>query len=174
MANESPGQTRRTWLGYAVVATADKLVIRPPIASFGVVGLFLLLSVLLPWIMVEAGLLDRALLTQFSLMLAGGITFFAILLCRWWTLDRTTDSVRYFPWRLCALTAIRGVRIVERRVGKLHLGRTYTVDLDLEGGARVRFAGSFHLRLGTPQALALATLIGEWLNVPVTEEHLSP
>src|SRR5438094_10058808 len=115
MPDESPGQTKRTWLGYAVVATADTLVIRPPIAAFGVVGLFLLLSVLLPWIMVEVGLLDRGLLTQFSLMLAGGITFFAILLCRWWALDRTTDSVRYFPWRLCALTALRGVGRVARR-----------------------------------------------------------
>ncbi|MGE5195104.1 MAG: hypothetical protein ACM3U2_21630 [Deltaproteobacteria bacterium] len=31
-ANESTGRTKRTWLGCAVVATADNLVIRPPIA----------------------------------------------------------------------------------------------------------------------------------------------
>jgi len=174
MANESPGRTKRTWLGHAVVATADNLVIRPPIAFFGVVGLFLLASVLLPWSMVEMGLLDRELLTQISLMMAGGISFFTVLLCRWWTLDRTTDSVRYFPWRLCAVTAIRGVRIVERRVGKRNLERAWTVELELEGGAQVRFAGFAYSRLGTPQALALATIIGEWLNVPVTEERLSP
>src|SRR5204862_2344365 len=116
--------------------------------------------------------LDRGLLTQFSLMLAGGITFFAILLCRWWALDRTTDSVRYFPWRLCGLTAIRGVRVVERRVGKRNLGRAWTVELELEGGAQVRFAGFAYSRLGTPEALALTTIVGEWLKVPVTERKL--
>src|SRR5262249_3538833 len=139
-----------------------------------VIGLFLVLSMLLPWIMVEVGLLDRALLTPASAMLAAGLVFFVALLSRWWTLDRKTDSVRYFPWRLCALTAIRGVRLVERRGGKLRTERTYTVDLDLEGGARVRFAGFSYSRLGSPQALALATILGEWLNVPVTEENLSP
>src|SRR5258708_35824421 len=86
MPDGSPGHTKRAWLGYAVVATADKLVIRPPIASVGVVVLFLLLSVLLPWSMVAIGLLDRGFLTPFSLMLVGGITFFMILLCRWRTL----------------------------------------------------------------------------------------
>jgi len=174
MANESPGPTRRTWLDYSVLTTADRLVIRPPLACLGVAGLFLLLSVLLPWIMVELGLLDRAILAQISAMLAAGILFFMVLLCRWWTLDRTTNAVRYFPWRLCALTAIQGVRIVERRVGKRLLEITYTVDLDLEGGAQVRFAGFAYWRLGTPQARALATIIGQWLNVPVKEEHLSP
>ncbi|MGE5195105.1 MAG: hypothetical protein ACM3U2_21635 [Deltaproteobacteria bacterium] len=129
---------------------------------------------LLPWAMVDAGLLDRALVTPISLMMAGGIMFFAILLGRWWTLDRTTDSVRYFPWRLCALTAIRGVRVLERRVGKRNLERAWTVELELDGGTQVRFAGFAYWRLGTPQALALATIIGEWLNVPVTEEKLSP
>jgi hypothetical protein len=174
MANESPRPTTQTWLGCTVVATADRLVIRPPFVYYGVAGLFLLLSVLLCWIMVEVGLLDRGLLTQVSSMGAAGILFFASLLGRWWTLDRTTDSVRYFPWRLCALTAIRGVRIVERRVGKLRLERAWTVDLDLEGGAQVRFAGFFYFRLGTPQALALAAIIGEWLNVLVTQENLIP
>ena len=82
--------------------------------------------------------------------------------------------MRYFPWRLCALTAIRGVRVVERRVGKRNLERTYTVDLDLEGGAQVRFAGFSYSRLGDPEALALATMIGEWLHVPVAEKKLSP
>lgn len=173
MANASPGLTKRTWLGHTVVATADRLVIRPPIAYYVVAGLFLLLSVLLPWIMAEVGLLDRGIVTPVSWMWAAGTMFFVTLLGRSWTLDRTTDSVRYFPWWICTLTAIRGVRIVERRVGKLRLGRAYTVDLDLEGGAQVRFAGSMHLRLGTPQALALATIVGEWLNVPVTENHLS-
>jgi hypothetical protein len=174
MANEPPGPTKRTFLDYTVAATADRLVIRPPIGCYVVTGLFLLLSVLLPWVMVEAGLLDRALLTQVLASGAAGIVFFTALWCRWWTLDRKADSVRYFPWRICALTAIRGVRVVERRVGKRNLEIAYTVDLDLEGGARVRFAGSFHERLGTPQARALARIIGEWLNVPVTEEHLSP
>ncbi len=174
MANESSGPTKRTWLGCTVVATADRLVIRPPIAYYVVAGLLLLLSVLLLRIMAELGLLDRAILTPVSLMMAAGILFFVTLLGRWWALDRTTDSVRYFPWRLCALTAIRGVRIVERRIGKLHLSRTYTVDLDLEAGAQVRFAGFSYLRLGTPQAQALATMVGEWLKVQVTEEHLSP
>jgi hypothetical protein len=172
--NESTRHTQRAWLGYAVVATADNLVIRPPIASVGVVGLFLLLSVLLPWSLVAMGLLDRRLLSQFSLMMGGGITFFVILLCRWRTLDRTTDSVRYFPWRLCALTAIRGVRAVERRVGKRNLERAWAVELELEGATQVRFAGFAYWRLGTPQALALATIVGEWLNVPVTEEKLNP
>jgi hypothetical protein len=156
-----------------IVASADRLVIRPPSAYYVVGGLFLLLSVLLPWIMVELGLLDRGILMPVSLMLAAGILFFVTLLGRWWTLDRSTNSVRYFPWRLCMLTAIRGVRVVERRTGKLHLGRTYTVDLDLESGTLVRFAGFSYFKLGTPQALALATIIGEWLKVPVTEEHLS-
>jgi hypothetical protein len=174
MANEPPRPTKRTWLDYAVVATADRLVIRPPIGSYGVIGLFLVLSMLLPWIMVEVGLLDRALLTPASAMLAAGLVFFVALLSRWWTLDRKTDLVRYFPWRLCAPTAIRGVRVVERRVGKLRLERTYAVDLDLEGGAQVRFAGFSYSRLGSPQALALATILGEWLNVPVTQENLSP
>ncbi len=174
MTDDSPRLTNRTFLDCAVVATTDRLVIRPPIKYYAVAGLFLLLSVLLPWVMVEAGLLDRALLALLSSMLAAGIVLFTALLGRWWTLDRTADSVRYFPRRLCAVTAIRGVRVVERRVGKLRLGRAYTVDLDLEGGAQVRFAGSFHLRLGTPQALALATMIGEWLNVPVTQENLNP
>jgi hypothetical protein len=173
-ANDHPRPTDRTWLGYAVVATADRLVIRAPLGSYGVVALFLLLSLLLPWGMVAVGLLDRALLTPATLMLAAGLVFFVALLGRWWTLDRTTDSVRYFPWWLCALTTIRGVRVVERRVGKLNLGRTYTVDLDLQGGAQVRFAGFSYSRLGTPQALALATILGEWLNVPVTQENLSP
>jgi hypothetical protein len=45
--------------------------------------------------------------------------------------------------------------------------------LDLESGAQVRFAGFSYERLGTPQALALATIIGEWLNAPVTQENLS-
>jgi hypothetical protein len=174
MANESPGPTKHTFLDCTVVATDDRLVIRPPIGYYVVAGLFLLLSVLLTRIMVEVGWLDRGLLTPCSLMGAAGVVFFASLLGRWWTLDRTTDSVRYFPWRLCAVTAIRGVRVVERRVGKRRLERAWTVDLDLEGGAQVRFAGFFYARLGTPQALALATMIGEWLNVPVTEEKLSP
>jgi hypothetical protein len=174
MANESPRQTNRTFLDCAVVATADRLVIRPPLGYYGVAGLFLLLSVLLPWIMVELGLLDRALLTPCSAMAATGVVFFASLLGRWWTLDRAADSVRYVPRRLCALTAIRGVRVVERRVGKLRLGRAWTVELALEGGAEVRFAGFGYAWLGAPQALALAAIIGEWLNVPVAEEPLSP
>jgi hypothetical protein len=134
MANEPLRLRNRTFLDCTVVANADRLVIRPPIGYYGVAGLFLLLAGLLPWIMVEVGLLDRALPMPLSVMGAAGILFFTILLGRWWTLDRTTDSVRYFPWRLCALTAVRGVRVVERRVGKLHLGRAYTVDLDVEGG----------------------------------------
>jgi hypothetical protein len=107
-------------------------------------------------------------------MLATGVLFFVILLGRWWTLDRTADSVRYFPWRLCAVSAIRGVRVVERRIGKLNLGRAYTVDLDLAGGSTVRFAGFSYARLGAAEALNLATIIAEWLNVPVTQESLSP
>lgn len=174
MANESPGMTDRTFLDCAVVATADRLVIRPPVACYVVSGLFLLFSALLPWAMAEAGLLDRALRTQCSSMAAAGVAFFTTLWGRWWTLDRTTDSVRYFPRRLCALTAVRGVRVVERRVGKRLQERAWTVELDLEGGAQVRFAGFSYSRLGTPQARDLAAILGEWLNVPVTEEPLSP
>ena len=57
---------------------------------------------------------------------------------------------------------------------RIFIGIAYTVDLDLEGGDRVRFAGFSYARLGTPEALALATTIGEWLSVPVTEENLRP
>src|SRR5262245_23494383 len=174
MVNESAGPTKRTWLGCTVMATADRLVIRMPIGHYGIVGLFVLVSLLLPWVMVEVGLVDGANLTEVTLMMAAGLVFFVALLGRWWTLDRTTDSVRYFPWRLCALSAIRGVRVVERRVGKRNLEIAYTVDLDLEGRTQVRFAGFFYSQLGPPEALALATMIAEWLNVPVTEEHLSP
>jgi hypothetical protein len=174
MANESPRLTNCTFLDCTVVASADRLVIRPPVGYYVVAALFLLLSLLVPWIMVELELLDRALLTPCSAMAAAGVVFFASLWGRWWTLDRTGDSVWYFPWRLCALTAIRGVRVVERRVGKLRLGRAWTVELDLEGGGQVRFAGFSYAQLGTAAALALAKMIGEWLNVPVTEENLSP
>ncbi len=174
MTNEPHGPTRRTWLGCTVVATADRLVIRPPIGYYVVGALLLLLSVLLPRIMVELGLLDRAVLTPTSWMLAAGMMFFVTLWGRWWTLDRTADSVRYFPWRLCALTAIQGIRVVQRRVGKRNLERAWTVELELDGGTQVRFAGFAYWRLGAPQALALATIIGEWLNVPVTEERLRP
>ena len=93
MANESPGPTKRTWLDCPVVATADRLVIRPPIGYFGVAGLFLLFSLLLPWIMAEVGLLDRVIRMRCSLMAAAGVMFFAILLGRWWTLDRTTGQL---------------------------------------------------------------------------------
>jgi hypothetical protein len=174
MTNESPRPTNRTWLDYTVAATADRLVIRPPGRYYGVAGLFVLLSLLLPWVMAEVGLVDRALLPQLTSMLAAGLLFFVALWGRWWTLDRTADSVRYFPWRLCSVTAVRGVRVVERRVGKRRLERAFTVDLDLEGGAQVRFAGFSYSRLGRPEALALATILAEWLNVPVTEENLSP
>jgi hypothetical protein len=174
MANEHPKPAKRLWLDCPVVATPDRLVIRPPAAYYAATGVFLLLSWLLPWLMVKLGLLDRAILPQLSLMMAGGILFFSVLLGRWWTLDRRADSVCYFPWRLCALSAVRGVRVVERRVGKKNLGRAHTVDLELEGGKQVRFAGFSYSRLGAPQALALAAILGEWLNVPVTRHDLTP
>jgi hypothetical protein len=63
---------------------------------------------------------------------------------------------------------------VERRVGKRRLERAFTVDLELETGRLVRFAGFTYSRLGSPQALELAAIIGEWLNVPVTELNLTP
>ena len=174
MANDPPNPTKRLWLDCPVVATAGRLVIRPPIAYYVVTGLFVLLSWLLPWVMVELGLLDRAILTQLSLMLGGGVLLFSALLGRWWTLDRTADSIRYFPWRLCAQSAVRSVRVVERRVGKRNLQRAYTVDLELESGKQIRFAGFSYSRLGAPQALDLAAILGEWLNVPVTRQDLSP
>src|SRR5262245_6151906 len=134
MANESAALSKRTWLGCPVVASADRLVIRPPVAYYVAGVLFLLLTVLLPWVMAEVGLLDRGIRAPVSAMWSAGILFFWTLLGRWWTLDRKSDSVRYFPWRLCSLSAVRGIRVVERRVGKRNLERAWTVDLDLEGG----------------------------------------
>jgi hypothetical protein len=174
MAHEPRELTKRTCNDYTVLSTAERLVIRPPRAFWVVAALFPPISVLLPWGMAEFGLLDRAIWSMFPPMLATVLMSFAIILGRWWTLDRKCDSVRYFPWRLCKLTAIRGVRIIERRVGKLRLSRAWTVDLDLEGGSQVRFAGFWHSRLGLEQAMAMATLIGEWLNIPITQEHLRP
>jgi hypothetical protein len=157
-----------------VLINADRLVIRPPRGFWGIVALFPVISVLLPWGMAELGLLDRTIWKMFAPMLVTVLMSFAIVLGRSWTLDRKRDLVCYFPWRLCKIAAILGVRIVERRVGKLRLSRAWTVELDLEGGTQVRFAGFWHSQLGQTEAMAMATLIGEWLNVPVTQEDLRP
>jgi len=145
----------------------------PLIGYFAFAGL-LLVAVLGPWIMLEAGLLNRESLTVASLMMAAGMLFFLLLWGRWWTLDRKANSVRYFPWRLCALADVRGVRVVQRRVGKYNASVAYAVDLELQGGAAVRFAGFWYAPLwARAEALALATTLGDWLDVPVTEQDLT-
>ena len=95
MANEPSRTDRRTWLGCNVVATADRLVIRPPIGVYGAPRFFCCYRCS-SWIAVEVGLLDRRPDPDLGAV-GGGHTILSSLLGRWWTLDRKADSVRYFP-----------------------------------------------------------------------------
>jgi hypothetical protein len=175
MSNESPEQTKRTLHGHTVVTTTDRLVIRMPVVGYFVILGFYLLAVLVPWVMTETGLLGRDLLKILPPMAAAGWTPFVILLGRWWTFDRKANSIRYFPWRLCALTDVRGVRVVERHAGKRNLDRAYSIELDREGKSSVRLMGFIYAPLlGAAETLDYARAVGDWLNVPVKEEYLNP
>jgi hypothetical protein len=175
MSNESPEPTKRTVSGHLFVTTADRLVIRMPVAGYFILLGFYLLCVLLPWGMVETGLLGRDVLHIMPPMMAAGWTPFVILLGRWWTFDRRSNSIWYVPWRLCTLTDVRGLRVVERHAGKRNLDRVYSVEMDREGKSSVRLIGFIYAPLrGRAETLAIATAVGEWLNVPVKEEYLTP
>jgi hypothetical protein len=175
MSNESPDRTKRDLCGYTVVTTADRLVIRMPVVgSFIMLGVYLL-AVLIPWVLAETGLVGRDLLKILPPMAAAGWTPFVILLGRWWTFDRKANSIWYVPWRLCTLSDVRGVRVVERHAGKRNLERAYSVELDREGKSSVRLMGFIYAPIrGAAEALAFATAVGDWLKVPVKEEYLSP
>lgn len=164
--------TQRDLLGYVVVESADRLVIRVPIISyFAVLGLYLL-GLVAHGIAIAVGFLDLPTLWIMQPMMAAGFLFFTLLLCRGWTLDRKADSVRYFPWYLCKLSEIRGIRIVERRAGKYGHARVWTVELELKDGSQVRFAGFHYAQLGRDEARAMAAAISDWLRVSVTEVPL--
>ena len=175
MSNNSPERTKRTVRGHVFVTTADRLVIRPPLGAIPVIVGFYVLCVLLPWVMVETGLLGRDVLNILPPMAAAGWTPFVILLGRWWTFDRKANAIWYFPWRLCTLTDVRGARVVERRAGKRNLDRVYSIELDREGKSSVRLMGFIYAPLrGAAEALDSARAVGDWLNVPVKAEYLNP
>jgi hypothetical protein len=174
MSNEPLEQTKRTIHGHVFVTTADRLVIRPPLGAVAVILGFYVLCVLLPWGMVETGLVGRDVLHILPPMMAAGWTPFVILLGRWWTFDRRSNAIRYFPWRLCTITDVRGVRVVERRAGKRNLDRVYSIELDREGKSSVRLMGFIYAPLrGRVETLDYAKAVGEWLGVPVREEYLN-
>src|SRR5947209_7879103 len=157
MTNDFPEPTKRTIHGHTIVTTADRLVIRPPLSAVLVIVGFYVLCVLLPWGMVETGLVGRDVLHILPPMMAAGWTPFVILLGRWWTFDRRSKAIRYVPWRLCTLTDVRGVRVVERRAGKRNLDRVYSIELDREGKSSVRLMGFIYAPLrGASEALDYA------------------
>src|SRR5262249_48118607 len=153
----SPERTKRTIHGFLFVTTADRLVIRPPLVGYVILLGFYLLCVLLPWLMVETGLVSRDLLKFMPLMMAAGWTPFVILLGRWWTFDRRSNAIWYVPWRLCTLTDVRGIRVVELHAGKRNLDRAFSVELDREGKSSVRLMGFIYAPLrGAAEALDYA------------------
>jgi hypothetical protein len=175
MADKAHAPTKHAWRDYVFVTAADRLVIRIPLFGYVAFAGLYLLTVLAELAMAEVGWMDRESLPVLLSMMTAGVVLILLLWGRWWTLDRGADAVRYFPWRLCKVSAVRGVRVVERRTGKRNLGRAFAVDLDLEGGARVRFAGFVYAPLWLrEEALVLATVLGDWLNVPVSQDYLSP
>ena len=168
--DQSPPKLRKSTLnGLVFVSTAERLIIRIPLVGYvAIVGMLLLTTAVMA-VLVWTGLMNMAWETfwfQQSLM-AAGIFFFSFLWGRWWTFDRKSDRVRFFPWPSIKLSAIESIGVGQRLARRKYTNYTvYFVEFHLTGGARARLRGYFS-SLGEAWARDFAGKIGEWLNVPV-------
>lgn len=161
--------------GFVLVMTADKLIVRGPLIAY-VVGLGMyLLAMLALWIMIQIGLLNADSAWILPPLMAAGWFPMVILWGRWHTFDRRANTVRYFPWRLCALTSVRAVSVIQHRVyRKYSYEYFFALSLDLENGKQVRLPGQLSRLWSAEVGRDLAGPMAEWLRVPMHDRSLIP